>query len=102
MSESARVSSHASTPSGGELSSGELSAQQRAILEFEEANPGHSRGKEDEIRAQFGHSPARYYQILGNLIESPVALVESPMLVGRLQRLRDRRRARRFRTSRPG
>jgi hypothetical protein len=38
---------------------------------------------------------ARYYQVLGALIETPAALREDPMLVKRLQRLRDARTVRR-------
>ncbi|MGO1544528.1 MAG: DUF3263 domain-containing protein [Gulosibacter sp.] len=76
-----------------------LSELEREMLNFEEAHPRHSRAKEDAIRADFGYSPTRYYQILGTLIESPVALVEDPLLVRRLQRLRDSKRARRYRAS---
>lgn len=70
----------------------------RALLEFEAEHPRHGRAKEDAIRAQFGYSTARYYQILGTLIESPSALVAYPMLVHRLRRMREERRAHRFGT----
>jgi hypothetical protein len=51
--------------------------------------------KEEAIREEFGISTARYYQLLGALIDTPAALLEDPMLVKRLQRLRDARTVRR-------
>ncbi|SJM71703.1 DUF3263 domain-containing protein [Gulosibacter sp. 10] len=84
---------------GAATESDALTDLERGILEFEEAHPRHSRAKEDAIRADFGYSPTRYYQILGTLIESPVALVENPLLIGRLRRIRDRKRDRRYRAS---
>ncbi|MDQ2661980.1 MAG: DUF3263 domain-containing protein [Actinomycetota bacterium] len=45
------------------------------------------------IREEFGISAARYYRILGELIDSPAALRHDPMLVKRLQRMRDARAA---------
>jgi IS4 transposase len=51
--------------------------------------------REAAIRAEFGVSSARYYQMLYALIDSPIAVRHDPLLVRRLQRLRDsRRRAR--------
>jgi hypothetical protein len=75
-----------------------LHDEDRDLLEFEAEHPAHSRAKEDAIRARFGYSAARYYQILGTLIESPSALVAYPMLVHRLRRMREARRAHRFGT----
>ena len=75
-----------------------MNDREKAILEFERA--WEQRGaeapagtKEDAIRATFGVSPARYYQLLGALLQNPAALAADPMLVGRLTRLRDARRA---------
>ncbi|KQM82885.1 DUF3263 domain-containing protein [Agromyces sp. Leaf222] len=51
------------------------------------------------IRDEFDMSAARYYRILGELIDSPAALRHDPMLVKRLQRLRDARAATRARRS---
>lgn len=74
-----------------------------ALLDFERrwsARPG---GKDAAIRAELGFSSARYYQLLYTLIERPSALRSDPLLVRRLQRLRDSRvRARRARTFGPG
>lgn len=70
----------------------ELDERSRAILTFE-ANWGAPPGqKEDAIRQTFDISPARYYQLLGRLIDSHAALAYDPLLVKRLQRLRDERR----------
>jgi hypothetical protein len=66
----------------------EFSDRDRAILEFERRWWKHAGAKEQAIRDQFGLSAARYYQVLGRVIESPAALVHDPMLVRRLQRVR--------------
>ncbi|MCU1438860.1 MAG: hypothetical protein JWP66_1947 [Naasia sp.] len=66
-----------------------------AILAFERTWWRHGGAKEEAIREEFGISAARYYQLLGMLIDSPAALAHDPMLVKRLQRLRDARVARR-------
>lgn len=68
-----------------------LTDRERAILEFEGTWRHHAGVKEQRIRDEFGLSPARYYQLLGALIDSPVALAHDPMLVKRLQRVRDAR-----------
>lgn len=82
----------------------ELSDRDVAILAFERRwwrNPGL---KEEAIRAQFGLSAARYYQVLGTLVDSPHALAHDPMLIKRLHRMREARaeaRARRSVVSQP-
>ena len=55
--------------------------------------------KAEAIRDEFGISAARYYRILGDLIDSPAALRHDPMLVKRLQRMREARAATRARRS---
>jgi len=72
-----------------------LGDREIAILAFERTWWRHAGAKEEAIRQEFGISAARYYQLLGALIDSPAALVHDPMLVKRLQRLRDARVARR-------
>lgn len=67
-----------------------------AILDFERGwwkEPG---SKRRAIRAYFGLSAARYYQLLNRLIDTPEALRYDPMLVRRLRRLRAARRRQRF------
>lgn len=68
-----------------------LSERDRRVLDFERQWWQHAGAKEQAIRQTFGLSAARYYQVLGALIESPAALVHDPMLVKRLQRMRDAR-----------
>jgi hypothetical protein len=74
----------------------ELSERDRAILDFEgswwtEAGP-----KEAAIKARFGLSGARYYQILAVLIDHSEAEAYRPLVARRLRRDRDRRRRARF------
>jgi len=66
------------------------------ILDFERERPGSAIAKQLAVRARFGLSPARYYQLLNRLIDRPEALRYDPMLVQRLRRLRETRRATRF------
>jgi hypothetical protein len=80
-----------------------LSDRERAILAFEArsfvAAPFTSGGrrnngaKEEAIRAELGIAPARYYQLLGRLIDTAEALEHDPMLVRRLRRMREAREA---------
>jgi hypothetical protein len=73
--------------------SSSLSERDRAILDFERQWWRYAGAKEQAIRDEFGLSSARYYQVLGVLIDTPEALVHDPMLVKRLQRGRDARLA---------
>ena len=61
------------------------------VLAFEHDRARHDRTKEAEIRVEFDMSPARYYQVLNRVIDSPAALAYDPQLVARLQRLRHAR-----------
>jgi hypothetical protein len=70
-----------------------LSDRDRRILAFEQGWWRHPGAKEEAIRAEFSLSSTRYYQILNRLIDSESALIADPMLVRRLRRLRDQRRA---------
>ena len=71
----------------------QLSDRDAAILAFERQGRRHAGAKEQAIREEFGLSAARYYQVLGALIDSPAALRHDPMLVKRLLRLREARLA---------
>ncbi|MBG6214591.1 MAG: DUF3263 domain-containing protein [Cryobacterium sp.] len=66
----------------------QLSERDEAVLAFERQWWRHVGAKEEAIRATFGLSAARYYQVLGALVDSPLALAFDPMLVKRLQRMR--------------
>jgi hypothetical protein len=79
-------------PAGAGTAPG-LSGQDIAILAFERTWWKHAGVKEQAIRDQFGLSAARYYQLLGALIDSPSALAHDPMLIKRLHRVRDARTA---------
>lgn len=68
-----------------------LSDRDRALLDFENAWTRHVGAKEEAIRAELQIGPARYYQLLGRLIDTAEAQAYDPMLVGRLRRLRDQR-----------
>lgn len=68
-----------------------LTDRDRAILDFESEWRRHAGAKEEAIRADLGISPARYYQLLGRLIDTADAQEHDPMLVKRLRRLRDAR-----------
>ena len=76
-----------------------LSPRDEAILAFERQWSMHAGAKEQAIRTEFGLSAARYYQLLGALIDSPLALAHDPMLVKRLHRMREARSQARARRS---
>lgn len=93
----------AAEQSSASLDDAELGDRDLELLEFERRWPERVGSKEAAIRAELGLSSARYYQLLYTLIERPSALRHDPLLVRRLQRLRDSRvRARRSRTFGPG
>lgn len=68
-----------------------LTDRDRAILAFEARWAAASGAKEEAIRAELDLAPARYYQLLGRLIDTVEAQRHDPMLVKRLRRLRDAR-----------
>jgi len=65
-----------------------LTERDREILAFEAQWQRHVGAKEEAIRAELGLSPARYYQLLGRLVDTVEALEHDPMLVKRLRRVR--------------
>ncbi len=65
-----------------------LSERDREILAFEREWFKHVGAKDHAVRERFGISATRYYQLLNELLASPDAMGEDPMLVKRLQRLR--------------
>ncbi len=68
----------------------------RDILDFEKSWSQGRPHKDGAVRRRFGISPARYHQVLNRLIDQDDALRYDPMLVGRLRRLREERRRKRF------
>ncbi|GAC1409763.1 MAG: DUF3263 domain-containing protein [Actinomycetota bacterium] len=74
---------------------GVLTDRDKEILAFEREwfkTPG---SKERIVKDRFGVSATRYYQILNVLIDSAEAHEHDPMLVKRLQRMRDARKRQR-------
>lgn len=72
---------------------GPLDATAVKVLEFELAWASRPGAKASAIRAEFGVAPARYYQMLSAVLDSPAALRHDPLVVRRLQRVRDARAA---------
>ena len=92
--------SHPARPLPGEATD-ELDELALRVLDFERAWASRVGAKDAAIRSEFSIPAARYYQMLYALIDSPAALRSDPLLVRRLQRLRDARfRARAARTFR--
>jgi hypothetical protein len=73
----------------------DLSERDRAMLAFERQWWKYAGAKEQAVRAKFGLSATRYYQLLNQLIDRPDALAHDPMTVKRLRRLRSRRQRQR-------
>lgn len=76
-----------------------LTDRDRAVLDFEREWTGQRGGKGRAITASFGISPARYYQLLAELVDLPDAAAHDPLLIHRLRR---RRRVRLDRTAATG
>ena len=82
-----------------------LTDREIAILDFERSwwmSPG---PKEAAIQERFSCSSTSYYRLLGELVDSDDALEYDPLVIRRLRRVRERRRARYERRSsgeRPG
>ena len=72
-----------------------LDERSRDLLDFERESWKLQMPKERAIRERFGFSATRYHQLLNRAIEAPAALAYDPMLVRRLQRVREARRQRR-------
>lgn len=64
------------------------------LLAFERDWSAHEGGKAAAIRERFGFTPARYYQLLAQAIDSAEALAHDPLTVRRLHRRRAERAAR--------
>jgi hypothetical protein len=73
-----------------------LTVRDKMTLDLERQRWRYAGAKDAAIRDRLGESPARYYQRLNALLDSPEALAHDAQLVNRLRRLRDgRRQARR-------
>jgi len=72
-----------------------LNDTELAILDFEHKRWRYAGAKEQAIKDLFDLSATTYYARLNRLIDRAEALQQDPMLVKRLRRLRDTRRAKR-------
>jgi hypothetical protein len=72
-----------------------LTDRERAILDFEARAFQYAGYKEQAIRDTFDLTATRYYQLVNALIEEPAAIAYQPVVVKRLQRLRETRVAKR-------
>nr|WP_206686813.1 MULTISPECIES: DUF3263 domain-containing protein [Microbacterium] len=68
-----------------------MTDRDRELLDFEARWQRHDAAKEEAVRTDLGITPARYYQLLGRLLDTGDAVAYDPMLVHRLRRLRDAR-----------
>ncbi len=68
---------------------GRVPLSDRDLLDFEARWGRHGAAKEEAVRAELSLTPARYYQLLGRLVDDADALAYDPMLVHRLRRVRD-------------
>jgi hypothetical protein len=88
---SAGASSAADGSHPGDPARTALDSRSAHILTFERRWLRQAGAKEEAIRAEFGLSAARYYQMLNSVLDDPQALAFDPMLVKRLLRIRDAR-----------
>ena len=77
-----------------------LTDRDKAILDFERLWWADPVAKDQAVRSAFELSPARYHQLLGEILSDPEAFQLDPLVVRRLRRQRDRRRPQ-FAESRP-
>ena len=73
-----------------------LSDLEIRILDFERSWWRYAGAKESAIKELFDLTPARYYQLLNDLIDRDDALAAAPILVKRLRRLSEARTTARF------
>lgn len=78
-------------PSDTENSNARLTSREEQVLVFERQWWRYPGAKESAIKDHFDLTPARYYQLLNDLIDRPAALSFDPMLVKRLRRMRESR-----------
>ncbi|MDH6112256.1 hypothetical protein P3T36_003666 [Kitasatospora sp. MAP12-15] len=72
-----------------------LTERDLAVLALEGRSWRTQGAKEQAIREELGISSTRYYQLLNGLLDREEAVAHAPVLVYRLRRIRDARRAER-------
>lgn len=72
-----------------------LTGGEQRVLKFYAERPRYTRpgAFEEAIRGEFAMSATRYYRVLNSLLDRPEALDYAPLVVNRLRRMRDARRA---------
>jgi hypothetical protein len=73
------------------VTDGSLTSRDEQVLAFERQWWRYPGAKESAIKEHFDLTPARYYQLLNDLIDRPAAMTFDPMLVKRLRRMRESR-----------
>lgn len=67
-----------------------LTDQDKAILDFEKRNYKYEGQKTSAAKEELGLTGPQYFQKLNDLIDHPGALEYAPVVVNRLQRMRER------------
>lgn len=70
----------------------ELSARDRAVLDFASRSWSGTGARDRAIRERLGMSPTAYLQLLNALLDDPRALAHAPVTVNRLREARATRR----------
>lgn len=73
----------------------ELTELQAEVLEFAKIRWKYLGAQEGAIRERWDFGATRYFQILNDLLDNPLALAAEPQLIRQLQRIRDVRREKR-------
>lgn len=73
---------------------------EEAVFDIEREFPTYGGIKDDVIRSRLDISPITYFQVLNALMKRPEALEREPQIIGRLQRIREQKKAQN--THRPG
>ncbi|MGW2399097.1 DUF3263 domain-containing protein [Kitasatospora sp. NPDC001664] len=73
----------------------DLTDRERAVLALEGRGWRTAGAKERAVREELDLSATRYHQLLNALLDRPEALAADPVLVNRLRRVRERKRAER-------
>jgi len=68
------------------MMNGMLTDRDREMLAFEETHSRHTGAKEGAIRARWGVTPARYYQIVRSRLKLAEAVAAFPQLANRWAR----------------
>lgn len=68
-----------------------LTDHERALLDFEDANPQQTWAKTHAIRERFGLTATAYYVAINGLVRTADAVMEMPLVVHRLERQADAR-----------